>query len=70
MQRAEKLAHLPSNVAESSAFDDAALSTAVGEVAEAAQQLWAKSMEPAQWLEVRRCKLEPNLKAPGFKGST
>ena len=51
MARAEKLSQLPSNVSTAAAFDEAALSTAVGEVAEAAQQLYAKSIEPAQWLE-------------------
>ena len=36
--------YVPSNVSTAAAFDEAALSTAVGEVAEAAQQLYAKSM--------------------------
>lgn len=51
MARAERLSQLPSNVSTAAAFDEAALSSAVGEVAEAAQQLYTKSMEPAQWLE-------------------
>jgi len=40
----EVLAKLPSNVSTAAAFDEAALSVAVDEVAEAAQQLYAKSM--------------------------
>ena len=51
MSRAEKLSQLPSHVSTAAAFDDLALSTAVGDVADAAQQLYAKSMEPGQWLE-------------------
>lgn len=51
MARAEKLSQLPSNVSDAAAFDSEALNSAVGEVAEAAQQLCAKSMEPAQWLQ-------------------
>ena len=34
------------------------------------ESMFKPDLGPDELFEVRRCKLDPNLKAPGFKGST
>ena len=43
---------------------------AVGKLAKPCDEEEGDSLAGDVTLKVRRCKLDPNLKAPGFKGST